>query len=97
MFSVRTSNYQGNTMLNMCDDGLLGKYITENNQTMHISGEYYGGEIVSRETATRLLQESSIINMVGSETVSLAVEIGVGARDGARIISGVPFLIVFKM
>ena len=97
MFSVRVSDYQGSTMLNICDDELLDRSIGEDGHVMHISRGYYGGEIVSREKASELLWKSSVINMVGKETVSLATEIGVGSKDGARMISGVPFMLVFKM
>lgn len=99
MFSARVSEYQGNVMLNMCDAELLGRRIGQgdDDHTMHISEEYYGGEIISREKASKLLKDSSIINMVGEEAVSLAAELGVGSRDGARIISDVPFLLIFKM
>lgn len=99
MFSARISEYQGNVMLNMCDAELLGRRIGQegDDHTMHISEEYYGGEIISREKASRLLRDSSIINMVGEKAVSLATELGVGSRDGARIISDVPFLLIFKM
>ena len=99
MFSVHTSEYQGNKMLNICDDKLLGRYIgnEKDGPIMHISKGYYGGHMVSREEASKLLSESSIINMVGKDTISLAVELGIGSEKGARIISGVPFLLVFQM
>lgn len=97
-FSVRLSNYQGSTMLNMCDADLLGRHITaQDGRTMHISEGYYGGRLVSRNDAYKLLRESSIINMVGEDAVSMAVELGMGSKDGARVISGVPFMLVFKM
>lgn len=99
MFSIHISEYQGNKMLNICDDNLLGCRIGDekNGPVMHISKGYYGGQTVSREEASKLLAESSIINMVGRDTVSLAVELGIGSEKGARVISGVPFLLVFQM
>ena len=35
--------------------------------------------------------------MVGQETISLSIELGVGSENGIKMISGIPFLIVFKM
>lgn len=98
-FSVRTSKYQEGMMLNICDADLLGSRIPQDGgqQGMHISESYYGGETVSRAAASELLRRSSIINMVGTKTVSLAIELGIGSRDGARVISDVPFMLVFKM
>ncbi len=95
-FSVRVSNYQENAMLNICDAELLGKKIIQNELNMHISQSYYGEKLVEREEAKSLLKNSSIINMVGKETVSLSIELGIGSETGIKTISGIPFLIVFK-
>jgi hypothetical protein len=64
---------------------------------MHISESYYGEKLVDKEEAKSLLQNSSIINMVGKEIVSLSTSLGIGSEDGIKEIDGVPFLIVYKM
>ena len=96
-FSVRVSDYQKNTMLNICDSELLGKKITQDELNMNISENYYGGKLVEKEEAKSLLKNSSIINMVGKEIVSLSIELGIGTESGIKTISDVPFLIVFKV
>ena len=96
-FSIRVTNYQQNQMLNICDSDLVGKTIIENDLTMDITKNYYGEKIVTKDEAKILLQNSSIINMVGKETISLSLELGIGSKDGVKIISNIPFLIVFKM
>ena len=95
-FSVKVSNYQKNTTLNICDSELLGKKIIQDKLNMHISESYYGEKLVETEEAKSLLQNSSIINMVGKETVSLSIELGIGSENGIKTIDGIPFLIVFK-
>ena len=35
--------------------------------------------------------------MVGKETISLSISLGIGSHQGVKEIDGVPFLIVFKM
>ena len=96
-FSVRVSDYQKKTMLNICDAELLGKKIVQDDLTVNISESYYGDRFVDQKEAESLLQNASIINMVGKETVSLSVKIGIGSENGIKIISGIPFLIVFNM
>ena len=96
-FSVRVSNYQKNTMLNICDAELLGKKIIQDELNMDISKNYYGEKLVEKEEAKSLLKNSSIINMVGKQTISLSIELGIGSENGIKTISNVPFLIVFKM
>ena len=96
-FCVKTTDYQKNLMLNICDFDLIGKNIVQDELTMNISKSYYGEKIVNKEEAQDLLKKSSIINMVGEYTVSLSIEMGIGSENGVRRISGIPFLIVFKM
>ena len=96
-FSVKITEYQKNLMLNICDAELLGKSISENELTMKISEIYYGHEIIEIDEAKKLLESSNIINMVGKDTISLSLELGIGSENGIKKISGVPFLIVFKM
>jgi len=96
-FSVRVSNYQKNSSLNICDAELLGKKIIQGKLNMHISESYYGEKLVEKEEAKSLLKNSSIINMVGKDTISLSVELGIGSETGIKTISGVPFLLVFKI
>ena len=96
-FAVKLQNYQQNKMLNICDADLLGKNIVERELTMNISENYYGEKFVEKEEAEDLLKTSSIINMVGENTVSLSIDLGIGNENGIKTISGVPFLIVFKM
>ena len=73
-FSVKVTEYQKNKMLNICDFELLGKDIIQNELTMNISKSYYGGQVVNKDEAENLLKTSSIINMVGKDTVSLSIE-----------------------
>ena len=96
-FSVRITEYQKKIMLNICDADLLGKKIIQAELTIHISQSYYGERFVEREEAESLLKNSSIINMAGKETVSLSIELGIGSESGIKIISDVPFLIIFNM
>ena len=96
-FSVRLTGYQENTMLNICDVDLVGKKISENNLQVDISKNYYGKEIVEKNEAENLLKNSSIINMIGKEIISLSMNLGIGSEKGIKKISGVPFLIVYKI
>jgi hypothetical protein len=96
-FSVKILHNQKDRVLNICDAELLGKKITEDNLNMNISKSYYGEKIVEHKEAQSLLKNSKIINMVGKNTISLSLELGVGSEIGVKKIGGVPFLIVYKM
>ena len=96
-FSAKVTDYQNNMMLNICDVDLLGKNIVDGELSMNISESYYGEKLIEKEEATKLLKQSAIINMVGKNTISLSIELGIGSENGIKTISNVPFLIVFKM
>ena len=95
-FSVRISDYQKNIMVNMCDAELIGKDIVDGELKIHISESYYGKQLVDKEEALSFLKSASIMNLVGKETISLAIDLGVGSESGVKIISNIPFLIIFN-
>ena len=95
-FSVRISDYQKNTMLNMCDAELIGKEVVDGELKININESYYGSQIIDKDEAISLLKSVSILNLVGKETISLATEFGIGSKDGVKIISDTPFLIIFN-
>ena len=95
-FGIRTILYQSNSMLNICDSDLLGRIVSESNFTINISEKYYAERIVGKSEAEDLLKNSSVINMVGKETISLSIGLGIGSLNGVKKIDGVPFLIVYK-
>ena len=97
LFSVRVTNHQNNLLLNMCDAPLLGKNIVKDNLNLNISKSYYGERLIEKEEAEDLLKKSSTMNLVGKETISLSISLGIGSYQGIKEIDGVPFLIVFKM
>jgi hypothetical protein len=95
-FSVRISDYQKNVMVNMCDVELIGKDVVDGELKININESYYGKQIVDKDEAISLLKSASMLNLVGKETISLAIELGIGSESGVKIISDVPFLIIFN-
>ena len=95
-YSVRISDYQKNTMVNMCDAELIGKDIVDGELKIHINESYYGKQLVDKDEAMSFLKSASIMNLVGKETISLAIDLGIGSESGIKIISDIPFLIIFN-
>jgi len=50
-FSVRISDYQKNTMLNMCDAELIGKEVVDGELKININESYYGTQIIDKDEA----------------------------------------------
>lgn len=96
-FFVRTSNYQNSKMLNICDEDILGKTVKQDKLQINISASYYGQRLVDKSEAEKLMKSSSILNMVGKETIEMSINLKIGSRAGIKTIDDIPFLIVFKM
>jgi hypothetical protein len=95
-FSVKVSDYQKNMVINMCDAELMGKDVVDGELEIHINENYYGKQLVDKSEAISLLKSASIMNLVGKETISLATDLGIGSESGIKIISDIPFLIIFN-
>ncbi|MEO2221241.1 MAG: DUF424 domain-containing protein [Nitrosopumilus sp.] len=95
-FSVKISDYQKNMMLNMCDAELMGKDVVDGELKIPINETYYGKQLVDKDEAISLLKSASVMNLVGKETISLATDLGIGSESGIKIISDIPFLIIFN-
>ncbi|MGH9998766.1 MAG: DUF424 domain-containing protein [Nitrosopumilaceae archaeon] len=95
-FAVRTVTYQQNLMLNICDADLVGRIITKEDFSLNISKSYFAERFVEKAEAEELLKKYAIINLVGKETISLSINLGIGSLKGVKEIEGVPFLFVFK-
>lgn len=93
---MRTAEFKGTILVNICDEELVGSTVTEGKLKVHLSKEFYSGEIVNRGEALRLIRTCSIVNLAGSRSVSLAVDNRVGAPEAVREIQDVPFLMIYK-
>jgi hypothetical protein len=95
-FSVRTAEYKGTILVNICDEELVGRTVAEGRLKVHLSEEFYSGEVVDKGEALRLIRTCSIVNLAGSRSVALAVDNKVGAPEAVREIEEVPFLMIYK-
>ena len=95
-FSVRSVAWKNNVQLSVCDHDLLGKTLREGKLQMHISKDYFGGQLVGEEEALKLMKESSVVNLAGERAVAIAVSNRLASEKAVRIIQGVPFLMIYK-
>ena len=82
--------------MNICDEELVGMTVTEGKLQVHLSKEFYSGEVVDKGEALRLIRTCSVVNLAGSRSVSLAVDNKVGTAEAVREIEEVPFLMIYK-
>jgi len=95
-FAVRTINYQGSVMVNICDEELVGTKVNEGKLEIKITRDYFGQQIIEENEAEDLLSSCSVANLVGKRIVDKAVGMKLASNLSVRKISGVPFLMIFK-
>jgi len=96
-FSTKMISASGNLILNICDPELINKTLFDGNTKITINPDYYAERDIDEYEAKSLLQKCTSINLVGENSISLALNLGIGSKKSIRRIQGVPFLIVFKM
>jgi len=95
LFATKLIETSGNRIFNVCDPDLLDKTVKDEKSTVKISSAYYNEQMRDDNEVKKLLGECTSVNLVGDNTIALALEMGIGNEKAVRRIQGIPFLIVF--
>jgi len=94
--SVRSIAWKNSSVVNVCDAELIGRTLVEGKLKMHISKDFFGGELVEDEEALKIIRESAMISLAGERAVNIALSNRLGSPHAVREIEGVPFLMIYK-
>jgi len=86
-----------NVLLAICDCEVLGKTLREGKIVFHVKNEFYNGGRVSIEEAVGMIENSTIVNMVGTNCVEKAIEKGYVHPEAVLRIEGVPHAQIIKL
>ena len=86
-----------NVLLAICDAEILGKTLCEGKIVFKVKEEFYKGAKVSIEEAVAMIENSTIVNMVGKNVVKKAVEKGYVHPEAILNIEGVPHAQILKI
>jgi hypothetical protein len=86
-----------NVLLAMCDAEILGKTLCEGRIVFHVKEEFYKGVRVSIEEAIAMIENSTIVNMIGQNVVQKAIEKGYVHPEAVLNIEGVPHAQIVKI
>ncbi len=81
----------------ICDEDLIGKEISEGDLNLNITERFYKGDIKSDEEITKIMKESLNLNIIGNDSIKLALDNGIIEKDSIIKIGGVPHAQVFKL
>jgi len=86
-----------NVLLAVCDSELLGRTLREGKIVFHIKDEFYNGGKATVEDAIGMIDNSTIVNLVGKCCVEKAISKGYVHPDAVLKIQGVPHAQIVKL
>lgn len=72
------------------DAALVGKVLREGNMRLHVAEHFYGSDGADAADVVRELSACTIANLVGVDTVTLAIQHGYVHPENVLDIEGVP-------
>ena len=85
-----------NVLLAICDEELLGKTLREGKIVFKISEDFYKGNKISIDQAVSMIENSTIINIIGNECVKKAIENGFVHPEAVLKIEGISHVQIMK-
>ncbi len=86
-----------NVLLAICDSELLGKTLREGKIVFQVKEDFYRGARVDVDEAVCMIENSTIVNMVGKNVVKKAIERGYVHPEAVLKIDGVPHAQIVKL
>jgi hypothetical protein len=86
-----------NVLLAICDCEVLGRTLREGKIVFHVKDEFYNGGKVTIEEALNMIENSTIVNMVGKNCVERAIKKGYVHPEAVLHIEGVPHAQIVKL
>ena len=94
---VNVQRWGQQVLLAVCDADLLGKTFRESDMVFEVNEDFYKGLRTSVEEAVNLIEESTVVNLVGCNIVKKAMEKGYVHPEAVIKICGVPHAQIVKM
>ena len=84
-------------LLATCDEELLGQVLKDGKIIFKIREEFYKGPKLPIDDAIKLMEESTVVNMVGQNIVKKAIDHGLVHPEAVLKICGIPHAQIVKM
>jgi uncharacterized protein len=85
-----------NVLLAVCDCDLLGRTLREGKIVFHVKDEFYNGRKATVDEAVGLINNSTIVNLVGKNCVGKAIAKGYVHPEAVIKIEGIPHAQIVK-
>ena len=84
----------------ICDDNLIGKRFEQGLRQLQVTESFFKGQKMSEEEVLNLMKyefkAGSTFNIVGKDSISLALKIGIIEKEAIVKIKRIPFVIIIN-
>ena len=88
------------TVIAICDSELLGKKFEDKKRQLYLRENFYKDKEVNKEELLTIIKrqliEDSSFNIVGKESIQIALEAGIIKKEGVHKLKGIPFALVLS-
>ncbi|AEB95537.1 MAG: DUF424 family protein [Metallosphaera sp.] len=88
---------EGHVFVNICEKEYLGKEFREDKVILNVNEEFYGGEEVEMDYALNLVEEATVVSMIGDKVIEEAMRRGLVHRNAVLSVSGVKFAQIYNL
>ena len=89
MMYVKIHESEHQKVIAICDEGLMGKIISDGSKEINISEDFYKGDLMDEEQVLELLKDVSNANFTGDEAVACGIKCGLINEQNIITIGGV--------
>ncbi len=90
MIVKKHKTINGQVILAVCDNDLIGKKFVEGDLQLDLSSDFYKGEGADEEKIKELLKEAYIVNLAGKKCVEFGLKLGIIEESHIIKIKGIP-------
>jgi len=94
---VKVHESEARIVVAICDEELIGKKFSEEDKQLEITERFYKGEKEEEEKVIEIMKEASNLNIVGKETVKLALESEIIEKEAIITIKNIPHSQIFAI
>ena len=97
MISIKIYKQGNDLLIGACDEKLIGKKFVEGKFQIDVSKEFYDGKRIKAQILKKYLEDATIANLVGEETIKCAIDLGLVDPDCIIKIKGIPHAQMVRM
>jgi len=97
MISIKKYKQGHDLLIGACDEKLIGKKFEDGKLQIDVKKEFYDGERITPKALKKFLENATIANLVGEETVKCAIDMGLVDPSCVLRIKGIPHAQMVRM